>query len=78
MKTKESGNLKCIFCGGDLCWNGDKDLYEVNDEISEDDGGVMGSYTCQRCGRDHEIFDPPKEERESIYRDYWNSNVKQS
>ena len=75
MQTNENGNLRCIFCGGDLCWNADNDLSEVRECVSEDDGGVVGSYTCMTCGREYEIYDPPKEEREGTYKDYWSKTL---
>lgn len=57
--------MKCLFCGGELCWNSDYDV--------EGDDGIISSYTCMKCGRDYEITDPPREERETTYKDYWNN-----
>ena len=33
--------LKCLFCGGDLIWDGDANLEDVYDEAQDDDGGVI-------------------------------------
>ena len=63
--------MKCLFCGGDLCWDSDFDLSEVRD-ADESDGGVVGVYHCLKCGREYEISDPVKEERETTYKEYWN------
>lgn len=69
---ENSGMLRCIFCGGELRWESDADAYDVSDMYSDEDGGVCGFYTCTRCGRFYEVLDPPREERETRYRDYWN------
>lgn len=63
--------MKCIICGGDLCWDGDSNANEVLDR-DEDDGGIVSYYHCMNCGRDYEISDPSKEERETTYKKYWN------
>lgn len=67
----ESGNFKCIFCGGDLIWGSDFNAYEVSCNYTEDDSAIASYYTCQKCGRSYEVIEPPKEERETTYKDYW-------
>lgn len=64
--------LKCIFCDGDLRWESDANADEVYDNYEGDDGAVIGYYTCTKCGRSYEIVDPPKEERDGEYKEYWN------
>ena len=64
--------MKCPICGGELCWNNDFDASEVNGG-DENDGGIISYYTCMNCGREYEISDPPKEERETTYKEYWNA-----
>ena len=67
-----SDGFKCLFCGGDLSWGSDSNASDVSAVHSEDDTAVVSYYTCMRCGRDYEIVEPPKEEREGQYKDYWN------
>ncbi len=66
----EDGRFKCIFCGGDLCWNNDFDMSDVTGD-DNDDGGIVSFYTCMHCERSYEISDQPKEERKTQYKDYW-------
>ena len=63
--------MKCLICGGDLCWENDFDAPDVRD-VEEDDGGIVSYYHCTKCGREYEISDPVKEERETTYKEYWN------
>lgn len=56
--------MKCLFCNGDLIWENDFQANEVSDMYEDDDDAVVGFYTCSKCGRKYEIYDPPKEERE--------------
>lgn len=63
--------MKCLIYGGDLCWDSDFDLSDVRD-APEDDGGIISVYHCKNCGRDYEISDPVKEERETTYKNYWH------
>lgn len=68
-----NGNLKCPLCGGELAWHSDQNAADVSDEYEGDESAIVSYYTCSRCGRDFEIFDPTKEERENEYRGYWNN-----
>ena len=45
--------MKCIFCGGELCWNNDFTRDEVFGD--GDNSGIVGYYTCMTCGREYEI-----------------------
>lgn len=36
----EDGRFKCIFCGGDLCWNNDFDMSDVTGD-DNCDGGIV-------------------------------------
>lgn len=71
-KGKESPHLKCPFCDGDLIWGSDSDASDVCGEYEEDDAAVVSYYLCSRCGRDYEIFEPRREDREGAYKEYWN------
>ena len=63
--------LRCLFCGGELIWDSDANIEDVHCDAQDGDGGVATYYTCSKCGRSYEICDPIKEERETIYKDYW-------
>lgn len=67
----EDGKMRCLFCGGELVWDSDFNLNEVRD-ADDDDNGVLSVYHSSVCGRDYEISDPVKSERETTYKDYWN------
>ena len=69
----EDGKLKCLLCDGELIWDSDANLEDVCSEALEGDGGVVGYYTCSKCGRSYEISDPIKEERETVYKNYWEN-----
>ena len=64
-------NLKCLFCDGELAWDSDSNASDSFGEYEEDDTAVVTYYHCEKCGRDYEICEPPREERESTYKDYW-------
>ena len=64
-------HLKCLICGGDLCWDSSVNLRDVTDAY-DDDCGVVEHLHCMKCGRSSEITDPSQEERNTSYREYWN------
>lgn len=43
----------CVECGGSLLWNSDFDFEDFG--ILQD--GVVGIYTCGKCGYTYEFFD---------------------
>ena len=61
--------FRCFYCGTKLCWNSDANLSDIG--YSDDDFVIVSFYHCPNCGRDYEIADPPQEERDSTYKDYW-------
>jgi len=50
-------NAKCIICGGELSFDGEE----------------MASLKCKKCGRNYELLDPMKEEKESDFSEYWKN-----
>lgn len=64
-------HFKCLYCGGDLCWGEDAPANEVCVGYDEEDTAVWSIYTCSGCGRNYEISDPPREDRETAYAAYW-------
>ena len=71
MDGKNNGFFKCPFCGGDLLWCSDAAESDVSLEYDENDTAIVYYLTCQRCGRDYEVFDPPTDARMNEYKDYW-------
>ena len=74
MGKDEDKYLHCPIYGGQLIWSSDFNAYEVSGLYEEDDEAIASYYTCSECGRSIEIIDPPKEERSTSYKDYWNEN----
>lgn len=68
------GKIYCYFCGGELQWSGDANASDVSGEYREDDPAVVSLYTCARCGRDYEIFEPDEDARMGEYKDYWHGD----
>jgi len=47
---------KCFFCGHDLIWGNDWSLSDVEGtEYSEEEDGVVSSYTCPECGAEYTV-----------------------
>ena len=78
MANEDQNKLKCIICGGDLCWDNDFNASDVygEDEVDENDPAIISYMHCICCGREYQISDPLREERETIYSNYWNHNIK--
>lgn len=67
---KKKEDKRCIYCGAAMVWNSSVDCCERSD-YDDDDTAVIDFYECPVCGRWYEIWDPPREEREREYKDYW-------
>lgn len=67
----KNNNFKCPFCGGDMIWSSDANANDLCSDYADDDEAVIHYFLCSKCGRDYEIIDPPKEQRENDYKDYW-------
>ena len=65
---------KCIFCGSVLIQDDSQMCADVNVDYEGDEEAMVYFSHCPKCGRSYEIFDPPKEEREKYYDEYWNEN----
>lgn len=64
---------KCIFCGGQLSFDGDEMASHVHLAYDGDKEAVIYYVRCKQCGRDYEIVDPTKDERGTDYKDYWQN-----
>lgn len=72
-KKRKKKFAVCPFCGGELYWSSNAPAHELSDMYSETDTAMVMFMVCSRCGRDFEVFDPPESERESEYKEYWDS-----
>lgn len=70
LTASKNGNHVCIACGGRLCWDSDHNLPD-----EDDDEGIVRTYRCTTCGRTYKISDPPREEKETQYKEYWQDWV---
>lgn len=51
-KPHEHNSLrnKCWYCGGELVWNNDFDLFDVYPELEDYyEGGIVTYLTCSNC-----------------------------
>ena len=69
-------NMICPKCGGVLCWNSDAMANEISDDYADDDEAIVSNYTCKRCGREIEVLDPVRSEREGDYAEFWDNDNK--
>lgn len=67
---KKDSFLMCYCCGHELAWDSSENLSDHNGD-ENDMEGVVNNYHCTECGREYAIYDPNKEERETIYKNYW-------
>lgn len=65
---------KCFYCGETLIWDSSANGSDISDDYEENDPAVVNYYHCPHCGRDYEVIDPVKEERESSYKEYWEEH----
>ena len=68
--------MKCPICGGELIWQSDSMACEVYSQYDYDEEAMVQFYKFSKCGRDIEITDPTKEERETDYSSYWRPDIK--
>lgn len=76
MSDNEHYYMSCIFCGGRLIWNSSANAADTCADYDESDTAAVNYYRCDHCGRDYEIVEPPEEERETVYADYWKVDNK--
>ena len=66
--------LFCPICGGKLQEQGVTPAASVHFRYSSDQEAVIRSYSCEKCGRDIDMLDPMKEDRDGVYSAYWNEH----
>lgn len=74
-KKNMANGQKCFYCGGDICWDSDEMASEVACGYEGDEEAIVQFCHCMKCGREYEIFDPCKEQRESDYSDFWGKST---
>ena len=74
MEAANEYKPRCYFCGNELILDDSQMCADVNIDYEGDEEAMVHFSHCPKCGRSYEIFDPPKEEREKYYDEYWNEN----
>lgn len=72
IKKDKLTDAKCIFCGGELSWDGQEDASQISFNYADDNTAIVHYLGCRKCGRDYQIIDPVKEERENQFKEYWD------
>jgi rRNA maturation protein Nop10 len=61
----------CPTCGtANLYWLNDEKAADCLDYDEKDDA-LTHHFQCSKCGTSVVVIEPPKEERETEYEDYW-------
>lgn len=67
----DNREARCVFCGGQMSFDGTETVERLWPGYELDESAQVTFAHCIRCGRDYEIVDPTKEEREGTYKEYW-------
>ena len=70
-RRKQISEQRCIFCGGELSFDGQEMANHKALDYEDDEVAMVHYIRCKKCGRDYEVIDPNKEERETDYKEYW-------
>ncbi len=76
-RLKQLSEQRCIFCGGKLSFDGQELVGTWRKGYGGDKTAMLHYIRCKECGRDYEVFDPTKEERENDYKEYWSNHPEQ-
>ena len=74
MEAANEGMPRCYFCGNVLIQDDSQMCAERFDDYKGDELAMVHYSHCPKCGRSYEIVDPPKDERDRDYKEYWNEN----
>lgn len=74
MEAANEDKPRCHFCGNELILDDSQMCADANVDYEGDELAMVHHSHCPKCGRSYEIVDPPKEEREKYYNEYWNEN----
>lgn len=67
--------MNCCFCNAELIFAGSDMCCDVGD-YADDDTALVMYFDCPKCGRNYEVRDPRKEDRESVYREYYEGRTR--
>ena len=73
MEAANEDKPRCHFCGNELILDDSQMCADVYDYEGDEEAMVHFPH-CPKCGRSYEIVDPPKDERDRDYKEYWNKN----
>ena len=74
MEAANEYKPRCYFCGNELILDDSQMCADVNVDYDGDEEAMVHYSHCPKYGRSYEIVDPPKDEREKYYDEYWNEN----
>ena len=74
MEAANKGLPHCYFCGSTLIQDDSQMCADRFDDYKGDELATVHYSHCPKCGRSYEIVDPPKDERDRDYKEYWNEN----
>ena len=74
MEAANEGMPHCYFCGNVLIQDDSQMCADRLDDYKGDELAMAHYSHCPKCGRSYEIVDPPKDERDRDYKEYWNEN----
>ena len=74
MEAANKGMPHCYFCGNVLIQDDSQMCADRFDDYKGDELAMVYYSHCPKCGRSYEIVDPPKDERDRDYKEYWNEN----
>lgn len=71
MNEQNDFRPRCFVCGTEVIFTGNNMASEVYSAYEGDDEAMLMTYLCPKCGCEHEVVMPNKEERENDYKDYY-------
>ena len=74
MEAANEDKPRCHFCGNELILDDSQMCSDLNVDYEGDEEAMVHFPHCPKCGRSYEIVDPPKDERDRDYKEYWNEN----
>ena len=74
MEAANEGMPRCYFCGNVLIQDDSQMCADRFDDYKGDKLAMVHYSHCPKYGRSYKIVDPPKDERDRDYKEYWNGN----
>ena len=60
-----------MYCGAELNCESECAASERSDNYDALDGAVIAYFSCPKCGRYYEVWEPNKSERDGEYKEFW-------